>query len=178
MDFRTLVRTVSINLSPQDLLNSTAPDHLIAALRQGAPLDRWTVELTETAPDLDAARSLAALTRLRLHGVGVAIDDFGSGASSFSRLFEIPFTELKLDRVVVALLGTADEDVVRSTIALGRSRGIVVVAEGIERAHELDRLRSLGCDVAQGYLLGRPAAPEDFLPSMTVTLQPTAMMAV
>ncbi|MCU1360456.1 MAG: bifunctional diguanylate cyclase/phosphodiesterase, partial [Ilumatobacteraceae bacterium] len=85
-----------------------------------------------------------------------ALDDFGTGLSSLALLRRFPFDFMKIDRSLVTAQTEADRDVLRSLVQLGHSMGMTVVAEGIEEQDVLDQLRMLGCDVAQGHLLGRP----------------------
>jgi EAL domain-containing protein (putative c-di-GMP-specific phosphodiesterase class I) len=109
-------------------------------------------------PELAAA----ALATLRGLGVRVAVDDFGTGYSSLSHLQRFPVDVLKVDKSFVAPLGVSEPEstaLVTSIIGLAHSLGLNVVAEGIETEHQLDLLRSLGCDFGQGYLMARPLLP-------------------
>jgi EAL domain-containing protein (putative c-di-GMP-specific phosphodiesterase class I) len=92
--------------------------------------------------------------------VSIAIDDFGTGHSNLARLRQLPVDKIKIDGAFIAGLGrdSTAETVVRAIIALGRGLGLQVAAEGVEQQVQLDFLRAEGCDVAQGYLLGRPMA--------------------
>jgi EAL domain-containing protein (putative c-di-GMP-specific phosphodiesterase class I) len=105
---------------------------------------------------------LADLLALRELGVRLAIDDFGTGFNSLEYLRRFPFNEIKIDRSFVSGLGRdrTDTAVTSSVIALGRSLELSVVAEGVETEDQYHRLQDLGCDLAQGYLLQRPAPPE------------------
>ena len=93
----------------------------------------------------------------------LAVDDFGTGYSSMAYLKDLPVDELKIDRSFVSQMATSPSDavVVRSTIALGHSLGLRVVAEGVETQHAWEELTALGCDTAQGYYLGRPMPAAD-----------------
>jgi EAL domain-containing protein (putative c-di-GMP-specific phosphodiesterase class I) len=117
--------------------------------------------------DLDAARRV--LSRLRALGVGIAIDDFGTGYSSLAHIKDLPVDELKIDRSFVTGLGsgTAEVAIIRSTIQLAHELGLRVVAEGVETSAVLGHLAGLGCDLVQGYLLGRPAPARELLPALT-----------
>jgi EAL domain-containing protein (putative c-di-GMP-specific phosphodiesterase class I) len=106
----------------------------------------------------DPQRSLEALERLSAMGVTLSVDDFGTGYSSLAYLQRLPVHEVKVDRSFVRNLSTdvAASTIVRSIIDLGHNLGLSVVAEGVEDRRGGDMLRSLGCDVAQGYYLSRP----------------------
>ena len=151
---------VGVNIAPQDLVGGTLPGRVQSALtRHGLDPDRLVLEITESGllTDLDAARrETAALRRI---GVRLALDDFGVGYSSLVHLHAIPLQILKIDRQFTAGLGAASSQArfVRALLALGRDLGLQVVAEGVERPEQLAALRSMGCDMAQGYLLARPA---------------------
>jgi EAL domain-containing protein (putative c-di-GMP-specific phosphodiesterase class I) len=154
---------VSVNLPPEALTDTAFPDRVEAALaRHGLPAGRFVFELTETSIARDTLAALDILTRLRLKGMRLAVDDFGVGYSSMELLRRLPFTELKIDRQFVeALPGSASaRAIVRSCIALGRDLGLRVLAEGVETEAVWWHLVELDCDLAQGYLIGRPTPPE------------------
>jgi EAL domain-containing protein (putative c-di-GMP-specific phosphodiesterase class I) len=120
---------------------------------------RITFELTESSALHAPALSLENVLRLRLLGCGLAIDDFGCGHSTLQRLVELPFTEMKLDRHLVADLNGGDPRrliVLTHALALGRELGLRVIAEGVENAVQHRQLQELGCAAAQGYLFGKP----------------------
>ena len=127
------------------------------------PADRLTLEITESTAMADPARAQALLLRLRDLGVGLSIDDFGTGHSSLAYLSTLPVTELKIDRSFVMSIGRDDGQamIVRSTIDLGHNLGLRVVAEGVEDDATLDWLTHHGCDLAQGYGLARPLPAAD-----------------
>lgn len=118
------------------------------------------LELTETMVVRDFERSSRKLKRLRKLGVTIAIDDFGTGYSSLSYLQQLPVDALKIDRCFVAELedSRSRAPVLKGMIGIARELGIRVVVEGIETAEQFNAIASFGCDEAQGYLLGRPAA--------------------
>jgi len=102
------------------------------------------------------------LAALRATGIGVSVDDFGTGNASIEYLAKLPATELKIDRSFITdiLNDPRAEAIVRSTIDLARNLGLTVVAEGIETEAVLNHLTALGCDTAQGYFISRPQPPE------------------
>ena len=111
----------------------------------------------------DPTLALEVLGRLHRLGVGLAVDDFGTGYSSMAYLKELPVDELKIDRSFVSQMAISASDavIVRSTIDLGHNLGLRVVAEGVETQHAWEQLSELGCDIAQGYYLGRPMPAAD-----------------
>jgi EAL domain-containing protein (putative c-di-GMP-specific phosphodiesterase class I) len=122
------------------------------------------VEITESAVMQNPERAAVVLERLREIGVGLSIDDFGTGYSSLTYLRTLPADELKIDRSFVQEIDTNEGNatIVRSVINLAHSLGLKVVAEGVETEAELRRLITLGCDLAQGYLISRPLPASDF----------------
>jgi EAL domain-containing protein (putative c-di-GMP-specific phosphodiesterase class I) len=94
--------------------------------------------------------------------VRLAIDDFGTGYSSLAYLQTFPINQLKVDRSFVQLLPDDGETIIHAVLALARGFGLTVVAEGVEEPAQLEWLRQAGCDVVQGYLLGKPMAPQAF----------------
>ena len=156
---------VAVNVSPRTLLDADLPDVV------GQLLDRWGVpprflrlELTENFLVADSGRSDAVLHGLSRVGVGLSIDDFGTGFSSLSYLKRLPIEEIKVDRSFVSHMLERVEDftIVRATVELGRNLGLRVVAEGVQDRDTFDRLGDFGCDEAQGFYLSRPLEPEDF----------------
>jgi EAL domain-containing protein (putative c-di-GMP-specific phosphodiesterase class I) len=127
------------------------------------PADRLVIEITESGIMADLVGAQEVLGSLRAAGIGLSIDDFGTGFSSLSRLKDLPVSELKIDRsFVMHITDDADaESIVRATIDLGHSLGLHVVAEGVETSEQLERLRALGCDTVQGFLFSRPQLPAD-----------------
>ncbi|MGB2721257.1 MAG: EAL domain-containing protein [Rhodococcus sp. (in: high G+C Gram-positive bacteria)] len=157
--------SVSVNLSVRNLLDETLTEQVAAVLaKYSVPAHALEFEVTETTAMTDPVRSVNALTSLRSLGVTIAIDDYGTGYSSLAYLQTLPVQTLKIDRSFVSKMNTDETDasIVRSTIDLARSLGVRVMAEGVEDAGTLDALRELGCDGAQGYILGRPM-PAEFL---------------
>ncbi len=150
---------VAVNLSTQDLLDELLCDRVERRLEQfGIEPARLTLEITEGTLLYDGPRTRSTIERLHEIGVHLSIDDFGTGYSSLSYLRQLPVTELKIDRSFVTnlVVDAQDETIVRSTIDLGHNLGLQVVAEGVETNDVADRLRVLGCDIAQGYGICRP----------------------
>ncbi|MFP4154121.1 MAG: EAL domain-containing protein [Halothiobacillaceae bacterium] len=152
--------SIAINLSARNLVDRKFARQLLEQIRaRGAAPERLEVELTETVLMQDPDTATQILRELADHGIRVAIDDFGTGYSSMAYLRNLPIDALKIDRTFVGdmLENEHDEVIVRTTIALGHNLGLKVIAEGVEDAATLDRLRDMGCDQAQGYHIGRPA---------------------
>jgi diguanylate cyclase (GGDEF)-like protein len=154
--------TVAVNLSVRNLLNAALPDQIAAALvTAGLPAQKLILEITESSVMVDPERTIAVLERLASIGVTLSLDDFGTGYSSLSYLQQLPVKEVKIDRSFVLGLSRVPEQrasdlLVRSIISLSTSLGMRVVAEGVEDLATLEHLRDLGCDVIQGYYIGRP----------------------
>lgn len=132
----------------------------------GVPLQRLTVEITETAFDDPAVDPTALVAEMRAAGLGVSLDDFGAGYSSMTRLADLSVTELKIDRALVRPLELRkgkDRHIVRSIIEMAHHLDLSVVAEGVETADQHALLRMLGCDLGQGYLFARPMPIQDLL---------------
>lgn len=162
---RGLEVNVSLNISARDLLNPELPALFSDMLaRHGCPARLITLEITESAVLDDPLRALNNLQMLRETGCALSIDDYGTGYSSLSYLRQMPVSEMKIDRSFVMNLldNPNDEIIVRSTIELAHNMGLKVTAEGVETEEVLQRLRELGCDLAQGYLISKPI-PADAL---------------
>lgn len=160
---RGLVLEVSVNLSARSLSQAGFADRLMKAADAAGLQPRHLVfEVTESASVSHLGHTLANLTRLRMRGFRLSIDDFGTGYATFEQLERIPFTELKLDRSVVANLPGSERHMAlaRRLLELARDLKLATVAEGIETLETWRALRSLGCDRAQGYLIGRPMPSE------------------
>ncbi len=151
--------TIHVNLSPRQLDDAAIAASVVQTIRRSG-IDPLAVclEITENSLMRDADRAVRTLEKLRTHGVRVSVDDFGTGYSSLGYLKRFPIESLKIDRSFVAGLGIASEDttIVEAIVSLAHALDITVVAEGIETPEQLEALRSLRCDYAQGYLLGRP----------------------
>jgi EAL domain-containing protein (putative c-di-GMP-specific phosphodiesterase class I) len=125
------------------------------------PTDRLVLELTEGATQ-PLIKLMDTLTRFRIKGIGLAIDDFGTGYSSLMQLRQLPFTEVKIDRLFVKDLPEAHDScvIVKAIVDLAHGLGLFATAEGVETAEQLRFLRSIRCDVVQGYLVAQPLEPE------------------
>ena len=156
---------VSVNVSAKDLADPGLCDRVIAELSsRGLPTSCLTVEITESAVT-DADQAVAVLGPLRTHGVGVSIDDFGTGFTSLSALPGLPLDELKIDQGFVrrCLVSTADDAIVATTCDLAHRLGLRVVAEGVEDAAVAARMAEHGVDVLQGYHFARPLDEAELL---------------
>jgi diguanylate cyclase (GGDEF)-like protein len=161
---------VAVNLSTIDLLDLTLPGAIVDLLiEHGMPADRLILEITESTLLHDEHRTHRVLRQLERIGICLAIDDFGTGYSSLATLRRLPIRQVKIDRSFVNGIpdDTDNDTIVQSTIQLAHTLGATVVAEGVETRTQLERLAALGCDTAQGYLIGRPAPPEDLVSRLT-----------
>jgi len=153
--------TVAVNVSTAQLNHVGLVDTLRDALaRHGIDARHLTVEVTESTAMRDAETSLAILNQVAALGVGISIDDFGTGYSSLLYLKQLPADELKIDRGFVTELaqGNDDEAIVAAIIALGKTLGLKIVAEGVETVEQQELLTRLGCNALQGFLLGSPVS--------------------
>ncbi|HET9391016.1 MAG TPA: EAL domain-containing protein [Steroidobacteraceae bacterium] len=154
---------LAVNLSAPDILDASLGDEIMHMLRsQSVDADALLLEITESAVMVDPHLAARNMQLLRVAGVRFAIDDFGTGHSSLSQLSLLPVDELKIDRSFISQTrqGSDTATIVTSTIELGHSMGLRVVAEGVETPEAWNLLRQLGCDFAQGYLISRPLAAE------------------
>jgi diguanylate cyclase (GGDEF)-like protein/PAS domain S-box-containing protein len=154
---------IAVNLSTRNLTDAEFPRQVETLLaRHGVDGSLLQIEITESTVLADPARIRQVLERLAALGIRVSIDDFGTGYSSLAHLRRLPVDEIKVDRSFVMAMDGDDDDatIVRSTIELGRSLGLDVVAEGVETQAIWDRLAALGCTYAQGYHLSRPLPAE------------------
>ena len=159
-----LPMNVSINISARDLMDVRLPEQFAALLQAHGCAAAWiTFEITESAILDDPGNAVDNLGRLRALGCRLAIDDYGTGYSSLAYLRKLPVDELKIDKSFVLNMArdASDMMIVRSTIELAHNMGLTVVAEGVDDEGALDRLRALGCDMVQGFLLSRPLTAEE-----------------
>jgi EAL domain-containing protein (putative c-di-GMP-specific phosphodiesterase class I) len=152
---------LAVNVSAVQLTDPAFGDLVAGVVAEaGLPADALTLEVTESQVLSELAAEHRHLQRLRALGVGISVDDFGTGWSSLAQLHRLPVTEMKVDRSFVVRL--AEEDaaaLVSGVVGLGHGLGLRVVAEGVETEAQLAALRRLGCDRAQGYLFSRPVPP-------------------
>ncbi len=154
---------VSVNLSAAQFRSPGLVTFVRDALDEaGLTAPRLVLEITESVATADLAETIEVVNRLRTIGVGVALDDFGTGHSSLARLAELDPHMVKIDRSFVHSLdeGSNHDVVLDAVFALGQDLGVTMLAEGVETIHQLNRLRSLGCQLVQGYLIA-PPVPED-----------------
>ncbi|MFN2538146.1 MAG: putative bifunctional diguanylate cyclase/phosphodiesterase [Mycobacteriales bacterium] len=151
--------TVAVNLSPRQLTDRTLVATVAEALRDsGLAASSLCLEITEGSVIKDFEQTMPVLNALRALGVSLALDDFGTGYSSLSYLKQLPVNTVKIDRSFVNDLGqdTPNSQIVLAIIDLAHALGMSVTAEGTETCSQLETLRTMGSDHAQGYLLGRP----------------------
>ncbi|MET9735338.1 bifunctional diguanylate cyclase/phosphodiesterase [Streptomyces sp. NPDC006458] len=155
---------VAVNVSPRDVHTPGFAGSVAARLaRHGVPAGALQLEITEHVLLEDPQRAADTLAGLTGHGVKMSLDDFGTGYSSLVHLRRLPVSELKIDRSFVARLAVDNEDaeIVRCTVDLAHSLGLLVVAEGVEDDETWERLRDLGCDAVQGWLVAAAMPPDE-----------------
>jgi diguanylate cyclase (GGDEF)-like protein len=156
--------SVSVNVSARDLLDRELIEVFDAATRtHGVPAEMVIVEVTESALVEDPQRAQETMRDLKRLGLKLSIDDYGTGYSSLAYIQRLQCDELKVDRTFVTHITARDKDaaIVRSTIELGHSLGLTVVAEGVEDDDTLSTLRRLGCDTGQGFGICKPLPPDE-----------------
>lgn len=161
-----LAISTAINLSAAAAYGYDLPDWVEKICqRAGLPPNRVTFELTETAAMRDGIKLMDVLTRLRLKGFHLSIDDFGIGYSSLVQLQQLPFSELKIDISFIQNLLTSESSnvIVDTIIGMARNLKLVTVAEGVESPEVLNILKQKGCDYAQGFHISRPTDPADLM---------------
>ena len=162
---------IAVNLSARMLNDRRLPAKVAAILdRHGLEPAKLTLELTETAAVAGSGNGIDLLLGLRDLGVKIAIDDYGTGLSTLDYLKKIPASEIKIDQSFVKSMrdNRSDLIMVQSTIALAHSLGRTVVAEGVEDSQSLEQLSMLKCDVAQGFIIGRPMSFEEIVRRLLV----------
>src|SRR5262252_4782514 len=158
--------SVAVNVSATSLADPSYADAVTQiVVGQGFEPSRMTLEITESEAIRNVAAALENLTRLRMRGFGLAIDDYGVGYSSMQELSRMPFTELKIDRsfVTAAVGSERHRMMIAHTIEVARLLGLKTVAEGVETKAEMQLLGNLGCDMIQGFLIAEPMDGRDLL---------------
>lgn len=156
---------ISVNLSMKELDDPSLADAITWQVsKQGLDPRHMILEITESAVMTDVGHALENLTRLRMKGFGLSIDDYGTGYSSMQQLTRIPFTELKIDHSFVAHAAHQESSrlILESSLEMARRLGIVSVGEGAETQTDWNLLRDAGCDLAQGFHVARPMDAEAF----------------
>jgi diguanylate cyclase (GGDEF)-like protein/PAS domain S-box-containing protein len=151
--------SLSVNISQKEFAQADLASQFGRLLQEGGVDPKWVnLEITETSAMADAERSAGMLAQLKALGVGLDIDDFGTGYSSLSRLQRLPVDTLKIDRAFVSRVDSDQDtyEIVRIIVMLAHNLGLTVVAEGVETLAQLDLIRKVGCERAQGYLFSRP----------------------
>ena len=158
--------SVAVNVSLAQFKSERLVEMIMSALSSsGLPATRLEVEITEGVLLQQSEKTLQTLHRLRELGVRVSMDDFGTGYSSLSYLRSFPFDKIKIDRSFIAdLSGKRDgEAIIRAIAGLGKSLGMTTVAEGVETADQMERIRAEGCTDVQGYLISKPVPASEVL---------------
>ena len=153
---------IAFNISALSLQHLDFPDLVERMCRAlDVPTDRLVLELTEGATQ-PLVKLMDTLTRFRIKGIGLAIDDFGTGYSSLMQLRQLPFTEVKIDQAFVAdIVRSEDCRLIVKTVAdLAHGLGLTAPAEGVDTIEQLQLVKDLGCDLAQGYFISKPLEPE------------------
>ncbi len=157
---------MAVNLSPLVLSDPKTPDRLASRIAKSAiEPQQIIVEITENAAMSEGVDAIESLTRFRLKGMELSMDDFGTAYSSLVQLYRMPFSELKIDKFLVLDIERSDEAcvIVRSVVDLAHNLGLSVCAEGIETQPVLQYLRSIGCDHGQGFLISKPLTGEQLM---------------
>ena len=174
---------MSVNISRFDLVDEDLPAFIDDLLeKHEVPHNRLTLEVTESCIGADPERAKRHIHELRARGIRISIDDFGVGYSSMSQLLELPIDELKIDKSFVLALEDDERAraIISSTVELARALKLTTVAEGAERARNLNSLAYLGVDIVQGFIIAQPLASRELvkfldefsqkgLPAMPVT---------
>jgi EAL domain-containing protein (putative c-di-GMP-specific phosphodiesterase class I) len=172
--------TVAVNVSPIQLRFRSLPMQIREAAEEaGLPLDRLIIEVTESAILDNEEMALSIAHELKEMGCGLALDDFGTGYASLRHLVTLPFDQIKVDRSFIQEMVSRPESrkIVAAVVGLGRSLGLMTLAEGVESREQESMLIQVGCLLAQGWLYGRPLAA-DQIPMMMPALDATRIPAL
>ena len=154
---------LAVNISARSLSEMDLPDRIEQiASRHRVPCNKVVLEITESWLGQDTITALDILTRLRMKGFELSVDDFGTGYATMLQLKQIPYSEIKLDQAFIRDAATDRESrsIVEAAIALGQKLGLCVVAEGIEKQADWDLIAELGCDEGQGFYIAHPMPGE------------------
>lgn len=157
--------SIQINLSARLLNNLSFPDEIMAISKKyKIAANKICFEVTESGIMSQSKVAMDILTRLRVKGFSLSLDDFGIGYSSLVALHRMPFKEIKIDKSFVLNMSTDHEcvEIIKAIVQLGHSLKLDIVAEGIETKDNWDKLSKMGCDIAQGYYISKPLAADDF----------------
>jgi EAL domain-containing protein (putative c-di-GMP-specific phosphodiesterase class I) len=162
---------ISVNVAARELGGEGFVQRIADTLEStGTSPERIGLEITETTLMEGGDAAIGGLEQLSQHGLYISLDDFGTGYSSLTRLARLPLNAIKLDRGFVArYTGERDRRIIEAAVSIGRAADLDVVAEGVETEDQLELLRASGCGFVQGYLLGRPALPEQVLQQLATT---------
>lgn len=169
---------IAVNLSAKQFQQTNLVNTIIQTLREtNVAAEYLEIEITESAAMRDIAFTIATLQQLQQIGVKIAIDDFGTGYSSLNAIKYFPLHILKIDRSFVqdAVNDPSDAAIAKTIVALGKGLGLQILAEGVETEEQLEFLRSIGCDSAQGYLFSKPLPPDEM--SRLLLQSPDALRA-
>jgi len=170
---------ISVNVSAAQFAGGGLPGIVARAFAEtGMEASYLDLEVTESAIMYDVEESSRQLAELKQLGVSISLDDFGTGYSSLSYLIRFPIDALKIDQSFIRRMNDVDstDPIVSAIVRLAHDLGMKTIAEGVESEGDLESLKAMGCDVAQGFLLGRPMAP-DFLAQMLVRQPPRFVQA-
>ncbi|MGE4372741.1 MAG: EAL domain-containing protein [Xanthobacter sp.] len=163
-DSGLIVPTIAVNVSAHEFRLLDLPDYIAGLLKEfGLPPVCLTLEITETAIMGVDAGTYETVSKVRSLGVGLSMDDFGTGYASLASLSRLPVTEIKIDRSFMRDIerDAGTRALTMAVVRIGQSLGLSVVAEGVETEEQADILASLGCETLQGYLFAKPMPPED-----------------
>lgn len=155
--------SLSVNISARQFFHADLAERFLAQLnRFGVPASALEVEITESMTLTNVTHALETIRRLKLLGARIAVDDFGTGHSSLNYLRRFEVDSIKIDRSFVAGIGhqLSDETIVKAVLAMGRSLGLCIIAEGVETPEQVEFLKSAGCERMQGYYFSRPVQAE------------------
>lgn len=150
---------ISVNVSPVQLSSKAFAGMVLSILKEtGLAADRLELEVTESSLFTENSTPMNTLNKLRAVGVKISIDDFGTGYSSLSRLSKLAFDKIKIDKSFVHSISTQEDalKIIKLITGMAKSLNMLTVAEGVETQEQLENLQALGCDLAQGYLFGKP----------------------